>query len=295
MLFGTERVRNLIYSDFKHIEKDYNITVVFGSTVDGVAMGVTKYSSDLDLRFCFFYNDQEVLSAEEYHNERIIRIQVQYEQNAVRPYNAITLWEVHAFFHFLVEPRINHGNKYRLASIVYDTFCSPYSYDPFGLHAMISPFFYRAYPVENEERFLCSQLKTFCEKEEYTLADSMKYLIRYMRLRWIREYHTLPPLSSYSLLPAQNKEVANLYPDCLEKLQRWSIGQQKNDDWTKDLQIERPNEICHLIEKDIKNSDLEIDFSLFEKNDCEVERIMCVLQNVKKICPPQLGGFFWSK
>lgn len=294
MLFGTERVRNLIYSDLKQVEQEYNITVVFGATVDGVAMGVTKYSSDLDLRFCFLYNNHDELCAKDYQDEGKIRIRVQYEQNAVRPYNAITLWEVHAFFHFLVEPRINQGYKYRLASIVYETFCSPYLYDPWGLHAMISPFFYRAYPIESEERYLCTLLKKFCEKEEYTLADTMKYLIRYMRLIWIREYHTLPPLSIYSLLPVQSRETSDLYDFYLKKLHNWSIKQQNKDDWTKDMLIEQPKEICQLFRNEIIDSEFEIDYSLFARSNQEVECVMHVLQNVAMKYPPQLGGFFWS-
>ena len=294
MLFGTQRVRDLIYSDLKKIEEENNVVVILGATVDGVAMGVTKYSSDLDLRFCFLYKDATVLSCSELHDESKIRIQVKYEQNAYRPYNAITLWEAHAFFHFIVDPQINQGQKYKLASIVYDTFCSPYLYDPIGLHAMIEPYFYRAYPVENEARYLCSQLKAFCEKELFTLADTMKYLNRYMKLRWIREYKTLPPLSSYSLLPVQSEMIKGIYESYLEKLNAWSRIQQQNDDWTKDLQIERPDEVCNLIVEAIKDERSEIDYTLFNKNNKEVECIFCILQDIRRIAPPQHGGFFWG-
>lgn len=295
MLFGTQRVRDLIYSDLKTIEEDYNINVVLGATVDGVAMGVTKYSSDLDLRFCFLYRDETSFSISDLHDESKIRIQVRYEQNAERPYNAITLWEAHAFFHFIVDPQINQGQKYKLASIVYDTFCSPYLYDPIGLHAMIEPYFYRAYSVENEVHYLCSQLKAFCEKDVFTLADTMKYLNRYIRLRWIKEYKTLPPLSIYSLLPVQSEEIKGIYESYLEKLNTWSRAQQQNDDWTKDLLIERPDDVCYLIEEELKNSSFEIDYTLFNKKNNEIECIFCILQDIRKRCPPQLGGFFWSK
>lgn len=292
MLFGTQRVRDLIYSDLKKIEEEYNIIVVLGATVDGVAMGVTKYSSDLDLRFCFLYKDETAFSCSDLHDESKIRIQVKYEQNAYRPYNAITLWEVHAFFHFIVDPQINQGQKYKLASIVYDTFCSPYLYDPIGLHAMIEPYFYRAYPLENEARYLCSQLKDFIEKEVYTLADTMKYLIRYMRLIWIKEYNTLPPLSSYSLLPVQNEMIKGVYETCLEKLNAWSSIQQQNDNWTKDLQIDKPEDVCKLIKDEINDGICEIDYTLFNEENKEMERIFCVLQDMRKNTPPSMVDSF---
>ncbi len=292
MLFGTQRVRDLIYSDLKKIEDDYNIIVVLGATTDGVAMGVTKYSSDLDLRFCFLYKDETAFSSSDLHDESKIRIQVKYEQNAFRPYNAITLWEAHAFFHFIVDPQINQGQKYKLTSIVYDTFCSPYLYDPIGLHAMIEPYFYKAYPVENEARYICSQLKFFLEKEEYTLADTMKYLIRYMRLRWIKEYKTLPPLSSYSLLPVQGEMVQCVYEKYLEKLNAWSSIQQQNDNWTKDLQIEKPEDVCLLMEEEIKDAICEIDYTMFNKQNKELAYIFCILQSIRRKSI-QHGGFFW--
>ncbi len=294
MLFGTQRVRDLIYSDLKKIEDDYNIIVVLGATTDGVSMGVTKYSSDLDLRFCFLYRYETSFSISDLHDESKIRIQVKYEQNAERPYNAITLWEAHAFFHFIVDPQINQGQKYKLASIVYDTFCSPYRYDPIGLHSMIEPYFYRAYPVENEVHYLCSQLKAFCEKDVFTLADTMKYLNRYMRLRWIKEYKTLPPLSIYSLMAVQSEVIKGIYEKYLEKLNAWSRIQQQNDDWTKDLQIERPGDVCNLIEEEIKDESVEIDYTLFNRKNKEIECIFCILQDIRKNALTH-EGFFWSK
>lgn len=288
MLFGTKRVRELIYSDLKKIEEEYHIVVVFGATVDGVAMGVTKYSSDLDLRFCFLYKDNILLSKEDYHDEKKIRIQVKFEQTAERPYDAVTLWEAHAFFHFIGDPQINQGYKYRLASIVYDTFCSPYLFDPYGLHAKIQPFFYRAYSVENEKRNLRSQLSTFCKKETYTLADTLKAINRLMRLRWIRKYETLPPISSYALLKDENVDIQELYDNLMTELAQWSKDQQKLDDRTKDKKIEKPINVCIKIERETKGTAMLLDYSIYETNNINVDKILSILDdiNTSKYPPP---------
>ena len=288
MLFGTERVLNLIYSDLKKIEDDYHIVVVFGATVDGVAMGVTKYSSDLDLRFCFLYKDRPLLRKEEYHDEKKIRIQVKFEQTAERPYDAVTLWEAHAFFHFVSDPQINQGYKYRLATIVYDTFCSPYLYDPYGLYAKIQPYFYKAYQVENEKRNLCSQLLSFCEKETYTLADTLKAINKLMRLKWIGKYKTLPPISSYTLLKDEGNDIQEKYDELMTELAQWSKDQQKLDDRTKDKQIEKPIEVCNIIDRETDGIETAIDYSVYETKNVYIDRILAILDdiNTSKYPPP---------
>lgn len=50
--------------------------------------------------------------------------------------------------------------------------------------------------------------------------------------------------------------------------------------------IVRPDNVCNLIEEEIKDESIEIDYTLFNKKNNEVESIFCILQNIRKKCPP---------
>lgn len=280
MLFGTKAIREMIERDVRIIEEKYNISVIFGAAVSSLERGITKYSTDYDIRFLFYYNDKKDLPTDELHEESIIRIR-EFFKEQTRPYDCIALWEVSAFLNMLIEPFISKGNNYHLIQIVYDTLYSPYVYDPLGLTAKISPYLDSSFNIENEKVYLYHKLIDFVEQDRYYLIETLNGFYNYMKLKWIIQKGKMAPVYYYTLLQNENKKNQHDFMILYQQIDTWNKLQYKGLYLQKDIEIEAPQAIVNTIKEYISQATVadEYCFGFSERQKCACKKVIDIVKN----------------
>ncbi len=280
MLFGNDYILSMINKDIKEIEKKYDITVIFGAAVASLERGITKYSTDYDIRFLFYYNSTPQLPVEEYHNEERIRIREYFSQEK-RPYDCIAMWEINAFFNFLVEPYISQGENYRLIQIVYETISSPYIFDSLGLYAKIEPFIKKCFRIDNEAVFLANKITEYLKKENVKLIESLNTLYYYTKLRWILDKGEMPPIHYYTLLQNEEVHVREMYEELLAQVDEWSTLQMSGISFMKDCEIQKPENVFELLRGFMSGTQIGQNFSyrVSTEQSCAHQKILDIVKH----------------
>lgn len=258
MLFGTKAIREMIEKDVRIIEQKYNISVIFGAAVSSLERGITKYSTDYDIRFLFFRNDQIFLQQNLWHDYESMRIREYYETDE-RPYEYIELWEISAFFNMAIEPYISQGYNHLLSQIVFETIFSPYVYDPLGIVAKIAPYAKKMFSVRNEKISLYQKTKQFLAKTNFQLIEALNGFYEYMRLKWLVEKGEIPPIYYFTLL--QNEVNKKVFDDLYQEVEKWNEQQYKGEYRQKDITIARPEELIEVIEDYISKICVEDEYN----------------------------------
>lgn len=288
MLFGSDEIQSLIFSDLKRIEEKYDVEIIIGATVAGIEFGISKYSSDIDIRFCFIYKNKTVYN---YSREEDIRIQEFYPAR-IRPYDSITIWEIHAFIKFLIEPKINTGLKYRLSSIVYETFKSPYLYDKYGVADAVNNYLDLLYPIENEISHLRNEMRDFLNSETFYLVKTIKIINIVMRYRWIRRFNKMPPLLTYEMigLDLSLDEYFIIYQ---EKLAKWSNDMECGALLAKDILIPKPSDLCLYI-YNILDANLDSESYNYKVHPQKVVLYQNLVRSIDLILANNKKKYFWQ-
>jgi len=207
---------NYICHVLNDFEKTNSRKIIFGSIIGSASQGLTRSDSDLDCRFLYIDKSGDFVGSEFMHDESHIRYRV---VDKTQKCNCIPFWEISAFLNFLYEPYLDSGEKYKLVRNVIWSFCSPYSYDPYGLQIKLMPLIELAVDLKKEFDYHYSQAMVYYEEafSERKFKVWIHAIYHLLSCRWIWSYRNLPPVSIYTLLSIISGENSDFINDLLTK------------------------------------------------------------------------------
>lgn len=200
MLFGNEKIQNIICNKAKDLAGEINGKIIFGAMVGSISQGVQAVDSDYDTRFLYIRNDfpENILQPDACKETDIV---MRYYPKEETFYDKIPLWEFTSFLQFIATPSIDSQFSVGLHHNIAWTFLSPYVWDPFGLSIKLSPMIYRACNVQYELGYHLSRIEEFFQRGEDILIKNYLYsFIAAASINYIKREFTYAPIDRKSVV-----------------------------------------------------------------------------------------------
>lgn len=207
MLFGNDKIQEIICTKAREIASEINGKIVFGAMVGSISQGVHAADSDYDTRFLYIRDDfpANILNPAVCKEKDIV---TRYYPESGLFYDKIPLWELSSFLQFIVNPVIDGEHSAGLHHNIAWTFFSPYVWDPYGLVSKLTPMIYPVCNVKLELQHHISKIEEFFDREDDILLKNYLYAsIAAASVYYIEKFSTYAPIHIDSLMGVEERET----------------------------------------------------------------------------------------
>lgn len=231
MLFGNERVQNIICNKAYEIASEIDGKLVFGAMVGSISQGVHTVDSDYDTRFLYVRGDfpEKILQPSLIKENDIVK---RYYPEKGLFYDKIPLWELSSFLQFLVTPSIDGKFSVGLHHNIAWTFLSPFVWDPYGLVNKLSPMICQICNAKFEVQYHISKIKQFFSQDEDIMIKNYLYAtLAAASIFYIDKMSTFAPIHIDSLMGVEERgDIRQTVYELINKMRKESEAfVQKSD------------------------------------------------------------------